>query len=213
MNVLGMVQLVQCVQPGGYAHWLGIEELARAGQLRSPEQLTVLVEGVIRARIGPADGVAAGVAYRAARRGEFERLPGLCATLTARQEPLAIRLASLQMGQRLWGVSRQWDWAGGIHQQLDDLASHTDLHHAMAFGTLVSETTSNQIRAIATFLFNTARSIVLAAVRAIPLDEATGERVLARVQPAIAEVAAACVDKEEGDIVGLGEEPLRGVFP
>ena len=85
------------------------------------------------------------------------------------------------------------------------------MHHAVAFGTLVSETTSSQLRAIATYLFNTARSIVLAAVRAIPLDETTGQRVLSSVQPTITELAAACVDKEPADILALATP--RTEFP
>jgi urease accessory protein len=213
MNVLGLVQLCQCVQPGGYGYALGLERLARTGQIHSPAQLAALVNGVLRARIGPAEGVAAGIAFRAARRGDYDCLPGLGDTLSARQQPELLRLASVHMGQRLWGVSRQWDWAGGLHQQLDDLTRHTDLHHAMAFGTLVSETTSSQIRAIATFLFNTARSIILAAIRAIPLDDAAGQRVLAEVQPTITAVAAACADKDATDIIVPPGDPLRGIFP
>jgi urease accessory protein UreF len=211
MNVLGLVQLCQTT-PSGAAYCLGIERLARTGQLRSPDQLAALVAGVLRSSIGPSDGVASGIAFRAARRGDYEQLPELGEILSVRQPDEAVRLASVQMGQRLWGVSRRWDWTGGIHQQLDDLASRTDLHHAMAFGTLVSETTSSQIRAIATFLFNMARSIVLTAVHAIPLDESTGQRVLAGVQDAITEVAAACADKSPADIV-TPDDPLRGIFP
>jgi urease accessory protein UreF len=114
-----------------------------------------------------------------------------------------MRMASLHMGQRLWGISRDWDWAAGIHQQLDGIAGKTELHHAVAFGTLVSETTSSQIRAIATYLFNAARGIILSAINAIPLDELTGQQVLASVQPAITQLAAACADKSPADILVL----------
>jgi urease accessory protein UreF len=114
--------------------------------------------------------------------------------------PPDMRLASLQMGQRLWIMSRAWDWAASVHEQLDGLTQRNDLHHAVAFGLLVSETTSSQVRAIATYLYNAARNIVQAAVRLIPLDEATGMRVLSDVQERIAQLAARCADKEAADI-------------
>ena len=74
----------------------------------------------------------------------------------------------------------------------------------MAFGLLVSETTSSQVRAIATYLYNTAKNIVLAAVHAIPLEESAGMQVLSGVQPRIAELAARCADKEASDITVRG---------
>jgi urease accessory protein len=215
---MGLVQLTQSAQPaGGYGYTFGIEQMARAGRLTSPDQLTSLVNGVLVASIGPADGVASGIAFRAARRGDFDRLPEVCAAMSSDRLPVSMRLASLQMGQRLWGLSRSWDWATGVHQQFDDLARRTDLHHAVAFGTLVSETTSSQVRAIATYLLNTARSIILAAVRAIPLDEATGQRVLSSVQPTITSLAGACADKSPEDIAAIPPpsppgDPFRPLF-
>jgi urease accessory protein len=220
-----MVQLCEAAQPvGGYGHSFGIEQMARAGRLSSQDQLTSLIKDLLVDSIGPADGVASGIAFRAARHGDFDDLPRVCRAMSSDRVPVSMRLASLQMGRRLWGLSRGWDWARGIHQELDAMASSSDLHHAVAFGALVSETTSSQVRAIATYLLNTAQGIVMAAVRAIPLDEVAGQRVLSSVQPTITQVAAACVDRHPEDIVALGgrgeagnepsgEDPFRHLFP
>lgn len=204
MNVFGLVQLCDSAQPvGGYSHSFGIEQMARQGRLRSAEDLLRVVRSLLLAAIAPADGIASGIAFRAARKGNLADIPAVCAAMSSERLPVEMRLASLQMGSRLWSVSRTWPWAEPVHQQLDDLALRTDLHHAVAFGALVSETTSSQIRAIATYLFNTAKGIILAAVDAIPLDESLGQHVLSDVQPIIAELAAACADKGPGDIVPI----------
>ena len=82
-----------------------------------------------------------------------------------------------------------------MHGQVDSLALPTDLHHAMAFGALVSETTAQEVRAIAMCLFSAAKAIIRAAVTAIPLDEAVILKLLSRLQPEIADMAyhyAAC---------------------
>jgi urease accessory protein len=198
---MGLVQLCEAAQPvGGYSHSFGIERMVRGGQLRSADQLATVVTQVLEAAIGPADGVASGITFRAARGGEFERIPEVCAVMSSGRLPTEMQLASLQMGERLWVMSRGWNWTGGLHRQVDDLARRNDLHHAVAFGLLVSETTSSQVRAIATYLYNTARNIISAAVRAIPLAESEGMHVLSDVQPRIAELAARCVDKQPVDI-------------
>src|SRR5580765_1153441 len=103
MNVLGLVQLCTTAEgSAGYSHSFGIEQLVRGGRLRSPEELTVLVRRVLVGSIGPADGVASGIAFRAARGGMFERLPEVCSAMSSERVPLPMRLASVQMGQRLW---------------------------------------------------------------------------------------------------------------
>jgi urease accessory protein UreF len=204
MNVMGLVQLCGAAQDsGGYGHTFGIEGLVRGGRLKTVEQLEEVVKEVLEGAIGPADGVASGVTFRAAREGDFERIPEVCAVMSSRV-PGEMRLASLQMGERLWVMSRGWGWAEGVHQQLDGMAVRNDLHHAVAFGVLVSETTSSQVRAIATYLYNTAKHIVMAAVRAIPLEEAVGLRVLSGVQGRIAELAAECAGKGMRDIGVIG---------
>jgi urease accessory protein len=198
---MGLVQLCEAAQPaGGYGHTFGIEQMIRGGRLRSADQLKEVVTQVLEAAIGPADGVASGITFRAARGGDFDRIPEVCAVMSSNRLPPDMQLASLQMGQRLWVMSRGWNWTEGLHQQLDELAQCNDLHHAVAFGLLVSETTSSQVRAIAMYLYNTARNLILTAVRAIPLEEAAGMEVLSDVQMRIAELAAQCADKGPRDI-------------
>ncbi|HVS72478.1 MAG TPA: urease accessory UreF family protein [Phycisphaerae bacterium] len=198
---MGLVQLCETLPPaGGYGHTFGIEAAARAGRIRSRRDLAGMVSRVLEGAIGPADGVASGIAFRHARAGSFEALPEVCAALSSERVPADMRLASVQMGTRLWAVSRGWGWAMSVHEQLDPLAEQTELHHAVAFGALVSETTSSQVRAIATYLFNVVKGMVMAAVRAAPLDEMEGHRVLSEVQGRIAELAATYADREAGEI-------------
>jgi urease accessory protein len=202
MNVLGLVQLCGTAGPlDGYREFLELERSARSGALRSSDDLREFVGTALRAGIGPADGVASGIAFRAARQGSIEALPAVCAALSSERIPAEKRWASVQMGHRLWTQSRAWPWTEAVHQQLDELALRNDLHHAVAFGALVSETTSSQIRAIATYLFNMAKTLVTAGVRLIPLDEAAGQQVLSSVQGEIAALAAGYADKEPEDIL------------
>lgn len=207
MNVLGLVQLCGETDSGragsAYCQCFGLEALARKHHLNSPDQLLTLVQGLLLAAIGPAEGVASGIAFRAARQGHLDDLPGVCNAMSSDRVPVEMRRASLQMGAALWEKSRQWEWAGSVHDQLDPLARTVELHHAVAFGALVAETTASQVRAIAACLLNTARSIIDSAVRAIPLDDIAAQRVLSSVQATIADLAARCVDKDPQSIVAV----------
>ena len=161
MNVLGLMQLCNTAAPGGgYSYCFGLDSLAQKHQLTNAEQLLSLVEGLLLAAIGPADGVASGIAYRAAREGHLEDLPVVCQAMSSDRLPVEMRIASVQMGARLWECSRAWDWTANVHEQVDPLVRRYDLHHAVAFGALVAETTGSQVRAIAAYLLNIAKSII-----------------------------------------------------
>jgi urease accessory protein UreF len=195
MNVAGLVQLCQFEHPASYFSALE----SGATPPRSPEELASFVTSMLKDTLGPTEGIAAGIAFRAARGGSLEVLPQVARALD--HMPTPKRRASVQTGEYLWGLSRRWPWTTPIHQQVDPLTPLTDLHHAIAFGTLASETTSSQLRAIATCLFNTARNIILAACRAIPLPESEGERLLAGIGPEITTLAARYADRHAADIL------------
>lgn len=190
MNVLGLMQLVDSAPAvGGYADCFQINSLARRGVLRSEEQILQLLDASLQSSIGPSDGVAVGWAFKAARQGDLADLPELASRLSGPDVPADIRMASLEMGTHLWELSRRWDWAQAMHGQVEDLAASTKLHHAMVFGTLVSETTAQEVRAIALCLFSAAKAIIRVAVSAIPLDETVVLKLLSRLQPEISELA------------------------
>jgi urease accessory protein UreF len=180
---------------GGYATCFQVHALARRGILRSEKQIIQLVDASLQSSIGPSDGVAVGWAFKAARQGDLAELPQLAAQMSGSDVAADIRAASLEMGAHLWELSRRWDWAQAMHGQVDAIPAPFGQYHAMAFGTLVSETTAQEIRAIALCLFSAAKAIIRAAVMAIPLDESVVLKLLSGLQPEIADLAhqyAAC---------------------
>jgi urease accessory protein UreF len=200
MNVLGLVQLmeVSAVPTAGY--FLGAQRMLARGPVAGELALESLVDIALASAIGPAEGVASGIVYRCARGGDLSQVPTVCGVLAARPLPPEMRQSSLQIGQKLWDASRHWQWAQTVHDQLDRLVDERQLPHAVALGALVSETTSSQVRAIATYLFHVARSIVMAGVQLIPLPEPSGARVLSRAQERIVRLAADLADKTPADI-------------
>lgn len=190
MNVLGLMQLVNSAPAvGGYAACFQVHALARQRLLRSEEQIVQLLDACLKSIIGPSDGVAVGWAFKVARQGDLAELPELASRLSGPGVPANLRMASLEMGMHLWELSRRWDWAQAMHAQVDGMTGSETLHHAMAFGALVSETTAQEIRAIAMCLFSAAKAIIRVAVDAIPLDETVVLKILSRLQPEISNLA------------------------
>jgi urease accessory protein UreF len=204
LNVLGLVQLIESVPTaGGYSDCFQIPSLVRGGYLRDSDQVLHLLNLALQESIGPAEGVVAGAAFRAARRCELGQLSRLSSALSNHQLPAEIRTASLQMGTHLWELSRRWEWAQSIHGQINPLADEGGIHNAIAFGILVSETTAQQVRAIAMCLFRAARTIISSAVQAIPLDEKDGNRLLSTLGPMISELARNYADRPLDRIMAL----------
>lgn len=202
MNLFGLLQLTQVSAAGGIGYYFGAQRVLGCTPVQHEEALAALVENALADAIGPAEGVASGITFRLSRAGAVAEIPAVCGWLAAQPLPPEMRQTSLQIGKQLWEVSRHWEWAGAVHEQLDPLVQAERLPHAVAFGALVSETTGSQVRAIATYLLHVARAIVGAAVRAIPLDENAGQRVLARAQERIVPLAADLADKGPADIHG-----------
>ena len=94
MNVLGLIQLCQSTQPGRYS--FGIEELAARERPTTPEHLAELVTSVLQTDVARADGIASGVAFRAARRCQYEALVPVCRALSNSHVPDPIRHESIQ---------------------------------------------------------------------------------------------------------------------
>lgn len=211
MNVMGLVQLTQATAgvrggAGEYFYTLGLQRYAAKRQLNNAEDLETLLRGVLLAAIGPADGVASGVAFRAARTGDLKDIEETCRTMSSDRLPPEMRWASVHMGRRLWQQSRAWPWAAAVHDQLDGLIPEEAAHHAVVFGALVSETTSSEVRAIAVYLFNMVRALVETAVKVVPLPELVGQRALEAVQPTISVMAGQLASRGPGEIVAV---PIR----
>jgi len=204
LNVLGLMQLVESApNAGGYPDCFQISNLVRQGYLRNADQVLQLLNVALHQSIGPAEGVAAGAAFRVARHGVLDQLPKVSSVLSNHQLPEDIRKASLQMGAHLWELSRRWEWAQSLHYEVDPMASEGGIHNAIAFGVLVSEATAQQVRAIAMYLFRAARMIIKSAVQSIPLDESVGQHLLSSLSPMISELAQVYADRPIDQVMAL----------
>ncbi len=203
MNLAGLLQLVApSAGESGYATYFTRLE---SDWINSPHPLDMVRTGltsVLKDVIGPSEGIAAGIAFRAARAGDIAPFRELMQLLSMEKLPTDLCAASLRTGTALWERSRRWEWTSAVHEQLDPLTLPA-VHHAAAFGALVSETTANEIRAVTTYLYRAAQLLIRDAATSLRLDDASVQHVLCDCQEQITAMAPRFTGCRPADIATI----------
>src|SRR3954451_9611012 len=101
-SLLGLLQLSDSLFPSGaFAHSYGLEQLAREGLVRTPDQLERFVASTLRVSLAPCDAVAALRSHRAVEAGDVEALVDADRALMRTKPASELRTASLTPGRRL----------------------------------------------------------------------------------------------------------------
>ena len=203
MNLTGLLQLVapQAAESGYATYFTRLE----SDWMTSPHSMDMVRTGmtaILRDYIGPSEGIAAGIAFRTARAGDIAPFQELMQLLSTEKLPIDLCAASLRTGTELWERSRRWEWTGPVHEQLDPL-TRPAVHHAAAFGALVSETTANEIRAVATYLYRAAQLLIRDAAASLRLDDVAVQHLLCDCQENIAAMVPRFTGCRAADIAAI----------
>ncbi|WP_104044211.1 urease accessory protein UreF [Arthrobacter sp. ZGTC412] len=181
---LALQQLTDSALPtGAFAHSLGFETYVDASVIADEASFGVWLSAFVSQQLTYSDGLAIRFLYEGVDIGELDAL--LSASLLPRQ----VREASVKMGLRLLEI-------GGEVFPSAELGLYRDVvttgraagHQPLAFAVVARSLGVPLHEALAAYLFATATSLTQNAVRAIPLGQNAGQRLL---RQAAADVAAA----------------------
>jgi urease accessory protein len=181
---LALQQLTDSALPtGAFAHSLGFETYIDAGVVRDEAGFGEWLSAFVSQSLSYSDGLAIRFLYEGVDVLELDAL--LSASLLPRQ----VREASVKMGLRLLEI-------GGEVFPSAELASYRELvsggraagHQPLAFAVVARSLGEPLPEALAAYLFATVTSLTQNAVRAIPLGQNAGQRLL---RQAADDVAAA----------------------
>jgi urease accessory protein len=200
--LLTLLQFADGLFPaGGFAHSFGLETYVQDGRVRDRAGLEAFVGAHLEGSAGPADGAAAAIAVRLARRADAEGWIALDARLDAMKSIPEFRTASRQMGRQALRI------ASGLGDDpflarlgrsvQDELAAG---HHATVFGAAVGRGGAEPERAAEAYLYSTAALLVGAGLRLIALGQLDGQRVLATMRGRIERLAAAAATATPADL-------------
>ena len=175
--LLPLLQLSDSALPtGAFSHSLGLESYIDRGQVHDEATFGAWLEQFIGLQLTYSDGLALRLTLAAASR---DGLRALDRRLAAQTLPREIRAAGIKMGARMLHIARAV--VGG--PDLDDYAADVAEgrcagHPALAFA-LAGRTLGVPLPELAAaYLFSTVTSLTQNAIRAVPLGQDAGQRVL-----------------------------------
>ncbi|MET4136458.1 urease accessory protein UreF [Pseudarthrobacter sp. PvP090] len=201
---LALQQLCDSALPtGAFAHSLGFETYLDRGLVHDEESFGVWLSVFVGQQLGHSDALAIRFLY------EGDPLPELDALLTAQLLPRQLREASTKMGTRLLEI-------GAEIFPSPELAEYRELvgsgraagHQPLAFAVVARSLGVPLPEALAAYLFAAVTSLTQNAVRAIPLGQNAGQRLLRRAADdvAAAVVRAGSLDRSDFGAVSPGLE-------
>jgi urease accessory protein len=179
---LALQQLTDSALPtGAFAHSLGFETYVDAGVVRDEGSFGVWLSAFVSQALTYSDGLAIRFLYEGWDVGELDEL--LSASLLPRQ----VREASLKMGARLLEIGAEVFPSAELELYRDLVATGRAAgHQPLAFAVVARSLGVPLPEALAAYLFATVTSLTQNAVRAIPLGQNAGQRLLRHAADGVA---------------------------
>jgi urease accessory protein len=198
---LALQQLTDSALPtGAFAHSLGFETYIDRGLVHDEKSFGRWLSAFVGQQLTYSDGAAIRFLYEGVPLIELDSL------LTALLLPRQLREASIKMGTRLLEIGAEVFPSQELAEYRELVSTgHATGHQPLAFAVVARSLHVPLPEALAAYLFATVMSLTQNAVRAIPLGQNAGQRLLRRASD---DVAAAV--ESVGD---LGPDDFGAVSP
>jgi urease accessory protein len=179
---LALQQLTDSALPtGAFAHSLGFETYIERGLVRDEESFGVWLAAFISQQLTYSDALAIRFLYENVPVVELDGL------LTALLLPRQLREASVKMGNRLLEIGAEIFPSPGLAAYRERVsAGQAAGHQPLAFAVIARSLGVPLTEALAAYLFAAVTSLTQNAVRAIPLGQNAGQRLLRKAADDVA---------------------------
>jgi urease accessory protein len=212
-----LLQLIWLASPalpvGGFSYSEGLEAAVEAGLVRDERSVGDWLVQQLQASLARADLAVVAAAVDAARGGDSVRLQHLDAWVRQTRETSELRQQSEQMGRSLsdWMSSVGWGDAGtpAVRESAGVPASPQPTSqrptYPVAFALAAARTTAPMRQIALTYAFSWSENMVQAAIKAVPLGQSSGQRILA--------LLAAAIPQAVTHALALGDEERQSFTP
>ncbi|MCU1521382.1 MAG: Urease accessory protein UreF [Arthrobacter sp.] len=192
---LALQQLTDSALPtGAFAHSLGFESYLERGLLRDEATFGVWLAAFVGQQLTYSDGLAVRFLYDGVPVVELDEL------LTAQLLPRQLREASTKMGTRLLEIGAEIFPSAELAEYRELVASGGAAgHQPLAFAVIARSLGVPYPDALAAYLFATVTTLTQNAVRAIPLGQNAGQRLLRGASDEVAAAVERVHDLGPGD--------------
>lgn len=197
------LQLMQLASPalpvGGFSYSEGLEAAVESGRVTSEAEARAWLLDQLRLALGRADLPACAAAMRAWQRQDPARVAALNDWVLQTRETAELRQQSEQMGRSLleWLRNRGGNTPANALQALATLKPAPSW--PVAFGLAAALTGAPPREAMLAHAFGWAENMVAAAIKAVPLGQSAGQRMLEALSeaiPAVVDAALALPDSQ-----------------
>jgi len=191
-KLLTLLQLASPAPPiGAYSYSEGVETLASTGAITTGIDLLDWLSQELHGGSMRLETAVMRWSYAASAQPDFAAIDQWNQWLSALRETEEMRSQSWQMGRSLLRLFA--DLEPELGQKLPDWARTTDCNFAIAYGLVAQAWQMPVDEAAIAFLYSWVANLISAAVRAVPLGQTEGQRLLQQmttpIQTAYAEIA------------------------
>ncbi|MDP4733751.1 MAG: urease accessory protein UreF [Limnohabitans sp.] len=178
----GLLQLIWLASPalpiGGFSYSEGLEAAIEQGLVHNEASATEWVEDQLHLTQSRGDMAVLAQAIPAWQRGDTARLQALNDWVMATRETAEMRLQTEQMGRSLL------DWLRNLQQASDaqlSVCARLPVTYPLAMSLALSLAHTPLDQALQAYAFGWAENMTQAALKAVPLGQSAGQRMLARL--------------------------------
>lgn len=187
----GLLQLASPTLPvGAYSYSQGLEWAVEAGTVRDEETAAAWIESVLSGSMARMEGPVVAAALEAASAKDAAELERIDERFLRGRETSELLRETLQMGFSMRSVLR--DLEPEAARLLD---GRQELSYPVGWAVLASTWGIPREAAVTAYLWAWCEGQVLAAVKAIPLGQAAGQRLFRRLHAPIAEAVPGILER------------------
>jgi len=201
VSASALLQLMWLASPalpvGGFSYSEGLEAAVEAGRVTNETEAAAWLRDQLHLSLARSDLAVCAKAFKAWQRDDLAHVTELNDWVTTTRETAELRQQTQQMGRSLveWLKNR-----GEIDARVAQLKALTPAPTwPVAFALAAAQTGAPLREALLSFGFGWAENMVQAALKAVPLGQSAGQRVLAALVadlPAAVDQATALMDSE-----------------
>lgn len=192
---LGLLQLASPALPvGGFSYSEGLEAAVEAGHVTNEAQASAWLLDQLRLALGRADLPACAAAMRAWQAADLDAVRALNDWVLQTRESSELRLQAEQMGRSLLEWLRNKPQNEASRPQLQALAALAPAPSwPVAFALAAAQTGAPLREALLAHGFGWAENMVSAAIKAVPLGQSAGQRLLQALSAELPDVVDAAL--------------------
>ena len=200
LSASSLIQLIWLASPalpvGGFSYSEGLEAAIERAGVATESIASDWLEDQLHLTLARGDLAAIAQAIPAWRQAELQRIKQLNDWVLQTRETSELRAQTEQMGRSLVQWLSNHDGTNPQHLQTCAKLPPT---YPIAFALAASQTGAGVRDCLLAFVFGWAENMVQAALKAVPLGQSSGQRILARLSRVIPLAVEAAIDLPDGE--------------